>query len=78
MIQERYLPAVIDQIIPLLPKEWVILKDKLEALARSASYTAPEDMYRHWLDLCNLLSNHLGNPNTEWKEKVSTIVRGQE
>lgn len=74
---DRYLPNIIDQIIPLLPPEYASVAHTLESLKSSAYYAAPESEPFLWRALSSTLRLHLGEPDVGWKRRIQDIVVGK-
>lgn len=80
VVSARDISEVIDRIVAAVPAgdiEVARLIAQLSDLQQACIYTPPEGMVIRWLELANLLSRELGQPDTDWKRQIAAILRGQ-
>ena len=76
---EREFGDVVRRIIDQVPAEETTLRGRLDRLRYNASYTAPEDMRRRWVELAAVLGEALPEPPAHpWQEKIGRIIRAEE
>lgn len=76
---KRSLGETIDAVLAVIPDEPsnTLVRVELQKLRQSSRYTAPEVMGALWRKGARLLEDELGEPNTEWKQRVAEIWGGQ-
>lgn len=80
-MKPRKINEVMDRIRPLLVQGGVDV-GPFDAIARSAGFTAPEEMRERWLELCEWLALTCPNPIEDgapaWVVQVSAIIEGRD
>ena len=72
----RYLPDVIDEIIPLIPvPEHRELIEILGKISDSAVFAPPWGQQLHWRRMADALYTHLGRPDRQWKRRIQSVIR---
>jgi len=72
----RNLITVLEKIEKEVPEDFTFRHNlfvSLNSIKDSFRYTAPEAMYIRWQEAGVALMEYLGEPNTEWKKKISLI-----
>jgi hypothetical protein len=80
----RSINEVIQKVVQLLPADLPnveAISNRLDDIAASAVYKAPEQMWLVWRELCDYLTAALPYPDTsapEWAQRIGRIVRDEE
>ena len=72
----RHLPLIIDAIIDLVPEDFKRredFKNSLSVIRGHSLYKAPEMATAYWSNVADTLTYFLGDPDTEWKEKIRAL-----
>lgn len=72
----RIIGDVINAIKKETPKEWQGYSNFIKGLDNvidSANYRAPEAYVVNFEQLAQVLGDHLGEPDTEWKQTIADI-----
>lgn len=69
----RKLPAVISQMLKVIPADEKGLRSRLRALSATCSYAAPEMMKYKWVECANILSQEIPHPKEVWEKRVEAI-----
>lgn len=74
----RVLSEVVDQIKKEVPKDFVNKNQmfmELDSQSDSSKYAPPETQSMWWGEVMMTLGNYLGETDTDWKKKISDIIR---
>jgi hypothetical protein len=73
----RMIYVVIDRMIACIPLEeqqnYAALTYQLTQVRNETLYKAPEQMPPYFRQVSEILEEHLGAPDTEWKVKIANI-----
>jgi hypothetical protein len=77
-VADRYLPAVLDKVLQVIPAGEGLLRLQLEKVKTSAMYTPPESMHYQWSRAAVILNEHLNwPPEEDWEKNVFVTFTGQ-
>jgi hypothetical protein len=77
----RSICAVLQKIVAAISDDFEsreLFISELRLISEAAKYRAPEDCNLFWHHASLCLAIFLGEPDTEWKKKISDIFSGKE
>lgn len=72
----RRLYDVIDQMLPLIPKDKKSLRIALLSIKDSALFAPPENQAIWWKQTAVVLAEQIGQPKEGWHHQIANIMRG--
>lgn len=76
----RNLGTVIARCLAEIPEDADVgwLRGEAKKIENNIGYTAPELMQDRWFEWIHALQANLGEPDTEWKQRIGIIMSGRE
>jgi hypothetical protein len=76
-MKPRSIFDVANRVAKCVPEDWAeskVFLQELNNIMKDAAYQAPETHGDYWYRLFMLLNRRLGEPDTDWKQKINDIM----